>query len=288
MNFAHLVANLITHPANRGHPIEALSRYIGWQLYKRTRNAPRDIPFHGLKLRVYPDSHPTSSALYFQGMADYWEMSFIRKYLRPGDNVLDVGANAGVYSLLAAAYVDNGAIHSFEPLSENIEKLKKQFEINGKGNLHVYPYAVTEREGIVVFNDTGNDATRHISLKGLDPESSQQIACETLDRTVSDISFAFGKMDIEGAEYLALNGALGMLEKSNPPVWLIELAGYSVRFGVRTDEVVEFLKEIGYDCAIYDPDANELVFTDSPWEMHVDNVLAVSRASKDEVFARIA
>jgi hypothetical protein len=66
-------------------------RAFGWQLDKRLRNRPWIVPFHGLRLICYPDSTSSSAVIYFNGLPDYWEMSFLRAYLRAGDHVLDVG-----------------------------------------------------------------------------------------------------------------------------------------------------------------------------------------------------
>ena len=114
---ASLVASIWNHPANSHERVQSVLRFLGWQLSKRAFRQPRVIPFHGRKLKCYPDSTSTSAALYFNGLADYWEMKFIEAYLRSGDNFLYIGANTGVYSILAAACVgETGSIDAFEPM----------------------------------------------------------------------------------------------------------------------------------------------------------------------------
>src|SRR4051812_17981821 len=61
------------HPANRQRRMRAWLTFLGWQLYKRALRKPRVIDFHGKKLKCYTDSTSTSAALYFNGLADYWE-----------------------------------------------------------------------------------------------------------------------------------------------------------------------------------------------------------------------
>jgi hypothetical protein len=96
-----------------------------------------------------------------------------------------------------------------------------------------------------------------------------------------------GKMDIEGAEPLALKGAERLLSQCNPPVWQLELAGYSKRYGMRTDEVIQWLSERGFEIALYDSTSRKLTFTREPWKQGARNVLAIARDSKDWVKERI-
>lgn len=70
--------------------------------------------------------------------------------------------------------------------------------------------------------------------------------------------YALGKMDIEGAEILALKGAEQMLTWANPPVWQLELAGFSKRYGYRSDQVQDFLKAFDFRSAVYDSDAKKI------------------------------
>src|SRR5438046_719960 len=106
-----IIQSIWRHPANRDQQFQAVLRFFSWQCSKRVFGRARVIDFHGKKLRCFPKSTSTSAALYFNGLADYWEMSFMQAYLRSADNFLDIGANAGVYSILAYACVgDSGSI----------------------------------------------------------------------------------------------------------------------------------------------------------------------------------
>ena len=91
-----------THPANRGRRLRAVGRSLGWQCTKRLTGHSRDIRVFGdLRLRCYPDSCGAGIMIYTNGWYDYDDMHFVHRYLRPGDAVIDVGANIGVYTLLS-------------------------------------------------------------------------------------------------------------------------------------------------------------------------------------------
>ncbi|HEU4868343.1 MAG TPA: hypothetical protein VFV09_11510, partial [Actinomycetota bacterium] len=95
-----------THPENRNRRARALAGYFGWQAWERTVRRPVTVKLTGgIKVRCHPHS-PIASAVIYYGLADPAEMRFVLGYLQPGDTFVDVGANVGVYSLLAASVPD--------------------------------------------------------------------------------------------------------------------------------------------------------------------------------------
>ena len=92
---------------------------------------------------------------------------------------------------------------------------------------------------------------------------------------VGTVRFAMGKMDVEGYELPALRGAAGMLERHNPPVWLLEVGGVSERYGYRTEDLLRFLRRYGYAPARYQSDANSILLDDECWR-DSQNVLFVA------------
>lgn len=85
------------HPNNRKKQFLSLSKFFGWQLYKRITHHHLDIQLlQNIKLRCYPDSQSASAAIYC-GLYDYHEMNFLLQYLREEDSFLDIGANIGIY-----------------------------------------------------------------------------------------------------------------------------------------------------------------------------------------------
>ena len=140
------------------------------------------------------------------------------KYIKPGNIVYDVGANAGFYSLLSSLLVsETGKVYSFEPLPANISYLKKHIELNKLGNVKVIEKAVSNKVSTVRFNFGDNRSAGHISNDG-------EIEVETIsiDEFISqgNPSPDIIKMDIEGAEYDALFGAKKLLRTKKPVIFL--------------------------------------------------------------------
>jgi FkbM family methyltransferase len=276
------------HPANRSARGRGLIGFFAWQFVKHVLKRPVVIRFHGKRLKCYPDSTSTSGALYFSGYPDYWEMKFLEAYLKPKDNFLDIGANSGVYSILAAACVgDKGHIDAFEPVAGTAARIEEQAALNSLRNLSVHRFAVSDREGELEFGFSGDDATMHLRRAGEGAANPVIVKSITLDSFEPYRQYAAGKMDIEGAEPMALAGAAARLARANPPVWLLELAGYSTCYGISSDEVVEQLSRAGFDCAVFEPATRTLRYTARPWELGVQNVLAIAREHKSMVEQRL-
>ena len=286
MQLADTLSYIWRHPANRGRRGTALVRAIGWQIYKRTIGRPWDIPIAGpIKLRCYPDSTSASAVLYCNGRPDYHEMGFVLDYLKPGDRFVDIGANVGVYTLLAASVVgERGTVDAYEPGAKAALRLRENIELNGLRQVNVKQAAISEHDGGVSFS-TDQDTTNKILLNGLAASTAATVPSCRLDTLYPNGGIALVKMDIEGAEPLALRGSTGLLAKNDPMVWLLELNGALHNYGFTEQGLADWLDGHGYDVGLYDADRRVLQIGGQPWNTR-DNVLAVSRMHRDTVAKR--
>jgi FkbM family methyltransferase len=183
-------------------------------------------------------------------------MSFFRHYLRPGDNVIDAGANIGLYSLLFAQIVgQKGKIIAFEPDPVCAARLRENMQINGVDNVVVREVAVSDRAGTAQFSVGEGAAGAFADLRKA--PATRTVSTVRIADEIGDLAFAAGKMDVEGAEPLALAGA--MLERHNPPVWTIELTRKTLRrSGTELDDMVTMLRDKGFGLWRYDPDSRSL------------------------------
>ena len=285
---ARAVGQIWTHPANRGLRLRSILRYVAWQARKRIIRGPMDVSYHGLRLRCYPDSHSASAALYFSGLPEYREMRFVIQFLAPGDRFLDVGANIGVYTLLAAARVGAaGYVHAFEPAPVPMQRLRENVILNGLNNVSVHAVAVADSSETRGFGYSADDNTGRI--RGTADRTSGGAAVTTvrLDDYFENENFTMAKFDIEGAEPLALRGAVKMLSNDNPPVMQIEMDGYCKRYGITTPEFIGELSDYGYSVGIYCPSRRAVSYTNEPWKHAVVNVLAVADSYRSELAARL-
>lgn len=279
------VKSLWSHPANRGGRVRALARAAVWQAYKRLTGRHYDLRLaNGLRLRCYPDSTAASSVIYFGGRQDYAEHAFLDRYLRPGDRVLDIGANVGTYTLALAGRVGPaGHVDAFEPCGRTLDRLRENVALNGLTNVTVHAFALGDVNGKVRFT-TGLDVTNHIAAGG-DEAGSAEVDCRRLDDVTAG-PYSFAKMDVEGAEPLVFAGAPRLLASGDPPVWQLEFRGSERETLASPQEFAGWLHDRGYDLAVYDPEAGRLVWDEPAWR-DAYNVFAVARARRGEVEARL-
>jgi FkbM family methyltransferase len=164
----------------------------------------------------------------------------IAQCLRPGGVLYDVGANVGVYTLLASRLVGgSGHVVAFEPLPANLTFLRRHIQLNRCGNVRVVEAALSDRCG------TGTFATRgHRSMGRLTTDGGAAVSVLALDEAVRRLALPLPsviKMDIEGGEAAALRGAADTLERSRPVIFL-STHGRAVR-----EQCLDWLGSRGYD-----------------------------------------
>lgn len=243
------------------------------------------VGYHGYQLPCYPDSRQASAAIYFSGWPDYWEMRFVRDYLRAGDRFLDIGANIGLYSFLASSVVGpDGRVVAFEPGRMPAERFRETCLKNRIESIELIRSAVGERDGELLFEAGTEDATSHVS----GGSAGTPVSVVRLDSMMDDRPYAMAKFDIEGYEPFALRGMGQHLAAGTPPVFLLEAAGYSKLYGVETHDLMREIADWNYRPMVYDPDRRELRPADEHWTMGLTNVLCVCEGSRDFVSGRIA
>lgn len=184
---------------------------------------------------------------YWLGIHEPTIQECLVREINPGDVYYDLGANAGFFTLLGAKCVgESGRVFAFEPVSENVEALRTQCDLNHLSNCTIVECAVSDSDGeIRLAIGTSPSRSRLVGLRHQEENRPQ-----TTVQAVTIDSFAqknappnFIKVDIEYAELLALRGAETILQSENAPKLLIELHGG----GLMKSEVWNCLKQFGYD-----------------------------------------
>ena len=156
------------------------------------------------------------------------ETAFVVKTIKKGMTVLDVGANIGYFSTIFAGLVgDSGKVIAFEPVTDTYHKLSAAISMNGlESMVELRKAAASETTGTcqISYNpDSVNMGGVSIALVGAEtPYSIQETAATVrIDEVVGGRPVHFIKMDVEGAEGLALSGALETIRR-NKPIMMIE------------------------------------------------------------------
>jgi len=185
------------------------------------------------------------------------DWQFISGYLQPGMIVFDIGANQGLYSLLASRYVGSeGRVYAFEPASTEFAKLKRNILANGGSNVILEHSAVGSYEGNTEFylclSGRGSYSSRRPPAEDVRKAAKQrvQVPMVTLDRYFAEnhlSSCDFIKVDVEGGERDVLRGAAHVLTHQRPLV-MCELADIrTLQWGYSADEIYCMLKDFRYE-----------------------------------------
>jgi FkbM family methyltransferase len=152
------------------------------------------------------------------GSYEYEKQQVIAREVWPGAIFYDVGANVGFYSLLSSLLVGRGRVFAFEPAPRNLPYLRRHLELNHAGNVEVLPLAISDTIGQAQFQIEPSGLMGHLARGG-----SAEVSTVTLDSLVESGRIAppnFVKMDIEGAELLALRGSSLVFRRFHPVLFL--------------------------------------------------------------------
>jgi FkbM family methyltransferase len=158
-------------------------------------------------------------------------IQWLRQYLRPGDVFLDVGANIGLYSLVAASLVgDQGRVYAVEPHAVNTISLMRNVAANGlEGRVSVIGSALHHSTGVFNFNyfslEPGSAMSQLGETRDADEEQFQPVITELkLATSVDDLIGRFGmappchvKIDVDGNERHVIEGMMSLLRSEYRP-----------------------------------------------------------------------
>ena len=241
---------------------------------------------------VVPDSLELITSYVLQEQGDWFEdeIKFLRELVQPGDVVVDIGANYGVYALSLARKVGaTGQVWAFEPASETAMLLREGASANHTYWLQVVQQALTDREGTAWLHMPG-----HSELNSLVHPSSLQLAGQqgcgdsvsitTLDRCLDIHAWTrvdLLKLDAEGEEDRILSGGERFFQELSPLVMFEVKAGRKLNL----DLVLRF-QDLGYQSFQLIPGLNALV----PFaaDHQVDGYLLNLFAAKPDRIASLA
>jgi FkbM family methyltransferase len=214
-------------------------------------------------------------------------MNFLLRYLRDDDLFLDIGANIGVYTLLAASKIKQANIYSIEALPKNYARLEQNIKLNNFEEIKSFLLAVSNRTGKIELNLAEGDSMPYITSKA--SEKTISVNTQTLDSLLINRNinnFTLAKIDIEGAEILALEGAVSLLKQQRPRVWIMEINNTINNFGHSKQTIVDFLDKYGYKLYHYDATNNQLSCIDVDRQRD-NNVLVIADNSINFVRDRL-
>jgi FkbM family methyltransferase len=191
-----------------------------------------------------------SLRLSVNGIYEPLETRFVQENVRQGMTVVDVGAHVGYYTLLFARLVGNqGKVFAFEPDPENFAILQQNVALNGYSNVITVQKAVSDRSGTLSLYLSSQYKGDHRIYDSHDHRTSIEVGAVTLDEFFTDEPARIDliKMDIQGAEGLALRGMTRILDQHERLTLVSEFwPGGLQRSGVLAGEYLDVLIGHGF------------------------------------------
>lgn len=246
---------IANHPLTKDNKWNGFARFLKWQIKANTQS--QIIPWiHNLKLSVNKSMHGATGCIYV-GLPEYNDMSFLLHFLKPDSFFMDIGANVGVYTVLASGYKKCNSI-SIEPLPKTYSFLKKNIEINKLNDkVNCLNIGLSNQQEELYFTNDGDTVNHVVNEAG---KNTTTVHVDTLDHIFpknisTDILL---KIDVEGFEYNVLKGGTQALLNQHVKAIIIELNGSSERYGLNDNMVDEILNENGFEKYDYNPSKRTL------------------------------
>ena len=190
----------------------------------------------------------------FKNRQDKYEISLIKNNIRPGDVILDIGANIGYYTKILSKLVGaKGKVHAFEPDPVNYERLLqncgqlKNVVLNNKA---IGPK--TEKIKIYTSKTLNVD---HRTYKPEEYEAEIEIEAVKADEYMGRVKVDFIKMDIQGFEMSAIQGMENILRSNSEIRILSEFWPYGLKLtGSSASEYYNYLSSLNFSCFLLEDD----------------------------------
>ena len=178
------------------------------------------------------------------------ETRYFRESLRPGQVVLDVGANIGYFTLLFAQQVGpTGHVFAFEPEPRNFELLQRNIALNGFANVTPIQRAAWHEPSTLMLYLNEENRGDHRAYPSEEARVGVSIAAGPIDDLLGQLARPVDvvKIDIQGAEYNAIRGMRRLLTQNRDVQVLTEFwPGGLRRCGSDPEHYLAFFRDLGF------------------------------------------
>jgi FkbM family methyltransferase len=236
-----------------------LGAKVGWQLGERASRRDRVAKLRNGARLVVDIGDYVHRPMYFVGEYEPGTTRLFERFARPGWTVLDVGANAGYFSVTAAALGAPGArVIAFEPNPRLTRMLSVSIELNREFDIRLEPVAVGNEPGALPFHLTSVE--RNSGLSSLRPDLPDTagevitVPVTTIDEYCATHALKpdLIKIDVEGFEQQVLQGSADTLSSARPRAVICEVAQ------TRDDpeRLLQLMREHGYQAHVVGDDGS--------------------------------
>ena len=241
------------HPLASKNRFGAFRYFFAWQFTQIINRQPVLCPLVEDSVLLVSKGMTGATGNIYTGLLEFEDMAFVLHCLQQDDLFADVGANIGVYTILAAKNA-GASVVAIEPIPSTFTHLADNVFLNKiTGQVTQLPIGVGDENTLLHFTNT-MDSVNHV-VPVNDDKSAGVIVIEVkkLDDLFTANIPVIMKMDIEGYEWPALNGAKNLLASGTLQALIIELNGSGKAFGFSDENIHELLLSYGFKPFAYNP-----------------------------------
>jgi FkbM family methyltransferase len=239
------IKTILGHPMNRDRKLGALLTFLKRGLVIRLHKHPMIYPFVEKTFLVVDKGMSSAELQIYTTLYDTDEMLFLMHFLRPEDSFVDVGANIGVYSVLASGVAGARSL-AFEPIPSTFANLKRNMDFNNLQNkAELFNLGVGDKEETLTFSDS-LDAINHVIQDSSFTGATTSVPVNSLDNLLVGKNVNLLKIDVEGFEANVINGASETLERPELRVIIMETNGLSDQYAFGQNYIHDKLLSLGF------------------------------------------
>lgn len=197
---------------------------------------------------------------------EYEERYLLNYLLQPNGHFFDIGANIGLYSILASEKIKNGNIYAFEPDIETRYKLENNLKLNNIINYKIIQQAISNTDfhkQILYSNQNGFDVFNSLIKPISDNYKTNQVETITLDtfialNKINCNEIQFIKIDVEGLELEVLEGAKNLLKSNKNIIYMIEF-NKDFNLHLKSKQTYQTLIKNNFKCFMYNHSVRKLI-----------------------------
>jgi len=224
-------------------------KIFNWVLPLFFKNVPKTRCINDQSLNINPNRSVVEMRLHALGTYEPEVIKYFNDYLEQGMTFIDVGANIGFFSLIAADIVGKkGKVIAYEPHPDTYEELCANITLNDYDNIIPKNVAISSNSGKLNFNTSSDHAFNSIAPQA--GSTTIEVNCQTLDASLQELDVRncnLIKMDIEGAELFAIQGIDKTLANHPKVSFLIELHHKQInKLGGKSEDIYNYFTKNQY------------------------------------------
>lgn len=255
-----IIKFIVNHPLASRNKLFSIKLFFRWQLGQWMLGYPVLYPLVENSALLVEKGMTGATGNIYTGLLEFNDMAFVLHVLRSEDLFGDVGANVGVYTILASKNAGCSVIAA-EPIPGTFEKLKRNVFLNGvPEQVQLVRGGIGAEKGELSFTNT-LDTVNHVlsdSEQAVEAHAGVRVPVFTLNALCEKKHPAVLKIDVEGFEWQVLQGASELLAGSVLKSIIIELNGSGGRYGYEDEKIHELLGNHGFTPYDYDPFSRSL------------------------------